>query len=648
PPGTSTTASPTYTYSVAGSYTATLISTSANGCTDTIKVPVVVNPNPTGTFTVPPVCLGTASVFTLTTTNMAGGTYAWAFGDAPTNGTSAVQNPTYTYGTTGTFNVSVVLTTSAGCTGNATGTALVNPIPVPNFTAPPVCSDQAMVFTNTSIPATGATYAWNFGDGSTSSSASPTHQYAACGTYNVMLTVTSGTNCVHDTTITVTINPVPVPNFTATTECPGFATTFTDKSTISCGGTITGWAWNFGDGSGTSTVQNPTYTYKASGIYQVSLTVTSNNGCDSTIKLPVTVYPIPVPGFTATAPCQGVATNFTDTSKVAGGIITGWSWRFGDPANGTAGTQNPSYTYAAAGAYNVTLVVTSSNGCIDSVTEQVLVHPNPVPAFVSDTAFCTPKCITDTDLSTVSPIPPPASNINAWAWNFGDGSPDSISDLAQPNHCYTKPGTYTVSLTVTTNFGCTATLVKPNYVTAWPVPVAKFAANPNPTVLVDNPTVVFTDQSTGNPVSWSWFNFGDGKDSLETTENTTHTYTDTGTFVVYLAIKNKFGCVDTTDVPVIVQPVWTFYVPNAFTPNGDGINDGFIGKGVGILSYEMWIFDRWGMQLYHCTSMSQPWDGTVQGGSGQKCEEDTYVWLIQIVDVFHDSHRYVGRVSIIK
>jgi len=646
PPGTSTVAGPTYTYPAAGSYTATLISTSANGCTDTIKVPVVVNPSPTGTFTVPPVCLGTASVFTLTTTNMAGGTYAWTFGDG---GTSAAQNPTYTYATAGAFNVSVTLTSAGACTGTATGTAIVSSIPVANFVAPAVCQDQAMKFTDQSTVTGGkdTAWLWNFGDGHTSTVQNPTHQYAACGTYNVMLTVTSNAKCVHDTTIPVTINAVPLPSFIATSVCQGLVTNFTDKSTIGCAATntIAGWSWNFGDGTAPNTTQNPTHTYGAAGIYQVSLTVTSSTGCDSTVKLPVTVYPIPVPAFTQNAPCFGTATNFTDQSSVAGGTIQGWAWSFGDPANSTSGTQNPSFTYPAAGNYNVTLIVTSNHGCIDSITKPVIVYPIPVPEFFSDTLGCTPLCVSPTEAS--STVAPP-SFINSWLWNFGDGSIDSVSVSQNPKHCYNTPGTYTMSLTVGTTNGCSATLVKPNYITAWPVPVAKFNASPNPTVLVNNPTVVFTDQSTGSPVSWSWFNFGDGKDSMEITENTTHTYTDTGTFVVYLAIKNKFGCVDTTEVPVIVQPIWTFYVPNAFTPNGDGINDGFIAKGIGILSYEMWIFDRWGMQLYHCTDMQHPWNGTVQGTSGLECQEDTYVWLIQFVDVFHGSHRYVGKVTIIK
>ncbi len=639
--GTGTGQTPTYTYAAAGTYNVTEVVTSANGCKDSIILPVLVNPNPTGTFTVPPVCLGTPSVFTLTTSTPVS-TYAWTFGDAV--GTSSSQNPTYTYGAAGTYNVTVVITTAGACTGTVTGTAVVNSIPVADFTAPPVCQDKAMSFTNSSTVAGGGalTYVWNFGDGNSSALPNPTHQYAACGTYNVMLTASSGANCTHDTTITVTINPMPIPNFTGTNVCQGLTTTFTDASTIACGGTITGWAWSFGD-AGTSTLQNPTHTYAAANIYSVTLTVTSNNGCDSMITLPVTVYPLPVPKFTAPPVCQGTPTTFTDGSTVpGGGIIKTWAWRFGDGV--TSALQDPTHTYAAAGTYPVTLIVTSTEGCIDSITKIITVNPNPVPLFLQDSSACVPLCMHFYDSSKIAP----PDQISTWLWNFGDGSSDSTSVLKNPTHCFNTVGTFTGTLTVTTNNGCSATYVKPNYITTWPIPVAKFTSYPNPTVLINNPTVTFIDQSTGNPVSWSWFNFGDGLDSTATSENTIHTYIDTGTFYVYLAIENKYGCKDTVREPVVVQPIWTFYVPNAFTPNADGLNDGFIGKGVGILKYEMWIFDRWGMLLYHCTDMQHPWDGTVQGSGGKECQEDTYVWLIEITDVFHGFHRYVGRVSIIK
>jgi gliding motility-associated-like protein len=657
--GTSTAQSPTYTYAASGTFQVKEVVTTAGGCKDSITLPAIVNPNPTATITVPPVCLGTPSVFTLTPTNNAGGTYAWTMGDGV--GTSTAQNPSYTYTANGAYTASVTLTSANTCVGTATVVAVVNPIPVPDFSAPPVCLGKSTSFngklsTIANIPAPQSikTYAWAFGDGGTATGPTVTHPYSACGAYSATLITTSAAGCIHDTVIEDTVHPVPVPSFTATKVCKGLPNTFTDQSTIGCGGVIVSWNWNFGDGSPASTVQNPTHTFPSAGTYNVTLTVTSNKApfCDSAITLPVTVYPIPVPAFTSTNPCFGTATVFTNNSTVAGGTVTS-AWRFGDPAGGTSATTSPTYTYGAAGTYNVTLTVTSNFGCVDSITNPTVVHPIPVPLFASDTVGCVPLCIPAfRDSSTVAFSPP--NQITTYSWNFGDGSSDSTGTGANPSHCYTKVGTFSPELTVTTNFGCSASNTLVNYITTWPIPVARFTASPNPTDTLA-PTVVFTDASQGNPVWWMW-TFGDITDSIELTQNTTHTYLytgtfqDTGTYLATLFIKNKYGCKDSITEPITITPFWTFYIPNAFTPNGDGLNDGFIGKGVGIRNYEMWIFDRWGQQLYHCTSMSQPWDGTVHGpvSAGAQCQEDTYVYLIQIIDIFHNSHRYVGRVTIIR
>lgn len=655
--GTSAVQNPTYTYATSGTFQVKEVVTTASGCKDSITLPVVVNPAPTATIVVPPVCLGNPSVFTLTPSEPC--SYSWTMGDGV--GTSTAQNPSYTYSTNGSYTATVILTSTTGsCPGKATAVAIVNPIPVANFSAPAVCQDVSAVFkdlstvANNPAPQAIKTWAWSFGDGGTSTVQNPSHHYAACGTYNVTLAVTTVAGCTHDTTLPIIINPVPAPNFTVTSVCKGFITNFTDKSTIGCGDSITKWNWNFGDGSGASTLQNPTHTYPGSGTFNATLTVTSSNGCDSSISLPVIVYPIPVPAFTASQPCFGTPTNFTDNSTVTGGSISAENWTFGDGTAGTGATT--SHTYPAAGTYNVELIVTSNHGCIDSITQPVIINPIPVPLFASDTVGCTPLCVTDTDKSSVAAIN--GSNINQWLWNFGDGSNDSSSTVAQPNHCYTKPGTYSVTLTVTTNHGCTATLVRPNYVTAWPLPVACFTANPTTLQTLTDSTVYFTDCSSGNPVRWLWETFGDQCDSIDSTQNTVHTYQqscthsfqDTGTYCTKLIVTNKFGCKDSTTNCIHIGPMWTFYVPNAFTPNNDGLNDGFIPKAVGVISFQMWIFDRWGQMLYHCTSLTQPWDGTVHTGptSGQECQEDTYVWLVEFTDVFRNSHREVGRVTIIR
>ena len=145
------------------------------------------------------------------------------------------------------------------------------------------------------------------------------------------------------------------------------------------------YSWSFGDGN-TSTATSPTNVYAASGTYTVKLVVTSNNGCKDSVSQTVTVYPKPTPGFTVNTAAQCVNGNsftFTNTSTISAGTMT-YSWSFGDGNTSTA--TSPTNVYAASGTYTVKLVVTSNNGCKDSVSQSVTVYPKPTPAFTINTA----------------------------------------------------------------------------------------------------------------------------------------------------------------------------------------------------------------------------------------------------------------------
>lgn len=631
---------PTHTYATAGTFTVTLTVGTAP-CIDSTKQVITVNPLPTPLFTFNTVCFGQATTFTDAST-ITGGTittWSWIFGD-PTSGinnVSSLQNPTHIFTAPGTYSVMLTVTSNFGCQNTLTLSVVVGAVPVAAFTATTVCQGHANQFTDNSTVSSGTitSWIWKFGDGGTSALQDPSYTYTVPGVYTATLTVVSSGGCSDSTSKTITVNPTPVPKFTVSNGCLGYTSSFTDGSTIGAGGSIASWAWTFGDG-GTSALQNPTHVYLTAGTFTITLKTTSNGGCDSTYTGTVVVSPIPKPAFTANSPCQGNATLFTDGSTISSGTMANWNWTFGD--GNTSNIQSPSNTYATAGTYTVHLVITSNMGCIDSVKQPVTVNPNPVVNFkADDTAGCVPLCVNFSDLSTIS-----SGNITSWNWNFGDGS---SSQQSNPSHCYTKVGTFSVTLTVTSGDGCTTTFTRIDYINTYPIPDADFLATPNPTP-ISQPTIDFIDESNGSPVSWYW-TFGDDDDSIALTKNTVHTYADTGTYWVTLKIVNKYGCTDSIMKPVTIEPQWTFYVPNAFTPNGDGINDGFIGKGTDLRSYEMWIFDRWGMQLYHCTDITKPWDGTVQGSSIQ-CQEDTYVYLIIIKDVFRNQHRYVGRVTLIR
>jgi len=594
-------------------------------------------------FTNNTVCVGDSTVFTDFSTAGFGFVteWYWDFGDgSPIDST---QNPVHTYSAAGTYSVSLVIHTTYSCIPDSTvQLVIVNPLPVPLFAAPIVCFTNQTNFTDLSTTATGTLtqWSWNFGDGNTSGSQSPGYTYSTPGTFTVTLIVTNSFGCIDTFQQTVVVNPLPIANFSSTTVCLGNQTCFSDSTTISSG-SITGWGWNFDDpGSGAnniSNVQNPCHTYTASGTFNITLTATSDSGCQSTTILPAVVLPLPVAAFTAPNVCLNTATVFSDGSTGA----SQWSWDFGDGNNSTA--QNPSHTYLAYGTYVVTQIVTSPGNCKDTITDTITVHPIPIVNFSNDTV-CVGYTTSFVDLSFI-----PAGNITNWLWDFGDGS---TSSQQNPTHAFSTSGMHNVTLTLTSNNNCTNTISIP--VLVRPLPLAEFSYVPGPTVtLLDQ--VEFTDLSQGgsfgNIVSWDW-NLGDG--TTDTIQNPWHIYGDTGTYIITLIVVSEWGCVDTIVHPLRILD-FAFYIPNAFTPNADGANEFFFGKGIGITEYEMYIFDRWGNLIFNChindLPQSQPcwWDGKVRGGnSSALSQEDVYVWKVHFTSVFKKQYTYIGTVTIVK
>jgi gliding motility-associated-like protein len=351
---------------------------------------------------------------------------------------------------------------------------------------------------------------------------------------------------------------------------------------------------------------------------------------------------LPTANFSSTVVCQGNTTTFTDLSSTASGNITSWSWDFGDA--GTSSTQNPTHTYSNDTTYNVTLIIQNSGGCIDTIITPVVVASLPDVIFTADTfAGCPMLCVNFIDQTTIN-----SGAISGWSWDFGDNSP--LSTQQNPSHCYSQTGTYTVTMTATSNGGCVQSLTIPNMITVYPVPHASFSATPQHTTIL-NSNVYFTDLSSGNPVTWQW-TFGDPTTLSDSSglQNPSYQYTTEygDTYPVNLIVTNQYGCVDDTSLEVIVDPEFTFYIPNAFTPNGDGINDGFFGTGIGITSYQIWIFDRWGNLIFTSNDINKAWDGSVQGKGGDIAQIDVYVWKVQLTDVFDKQHKYIGHVNLIK
>ncbi len=282
---------------------------------------------------------------------------------------------------------------------------------------------------------------WDFGDGTTSIDQNPIHNYSTPGTYTVTLKVTNlagDSNLILTNYVTVDW-PVPVANFTVNVNngTAPLNVQFTNKST----GNVANYNWDFGDGS-TSTTPSPTHTYNTPGTYSVTLTVTGPGGSSTeTFINYVTVNPpAPIANFTvnATSGTAPLDVQFTDKSI---GNVKSYSWNFGDGSTSTE--KNTEHVYSVPGTYTVILIVNGPGGMTSQTKYITVNYPAPIAGFTANTTKgAAPLKIKFTDSST--------GNVSGYLWNFGDGI---TSTDQNPTHSYTKPGSYTVKLTVTNHGG---------------------------------------------------------------------------------------------------------------------------------------------------------------------------------------------------
>lgn len=664
---------PTNTYPTSGTFTTGLIVTDNNTCKDTIKLAVDVWGHTIPNFTPDKVCFGTASVFTnLTdeTTNPnvgSGTTYVWDFAD--TSPTTTIVNPSHTYtlggNTNATYNVTLTATSLHNCVDVITKPISVYAIPTASFTSDSVCLGSLSHLTDASAGNGNVinAYMWDYlSDGTVDVTgvANPNFVFPAFGNNNVTYTVSTspvvGLVCSNMTnTIQVWVNPIPQPDFTFVNNCINSQpNTFNGSSSMIAIGTNTAFVWAYGDGavSTPTSASTSTHTYAAAGVYNATLTLTSNKGCQNIIVKAVEVYEKPKMLITNSTPCDQSAMTFSATQQANSGTVTNWYWDFNNSITSVEGTgQNTSFTFAGPGDYTIHLVSETNHGCRDTIQQFVYVNYIPQPDFtVNDPDGCPKHCVTFTDMTPA--IPGPASLAN-WTWTLGDGSnPISNTSNATVAHCYVNNSSsqlaqYSVQLMVTTSAGCTVAVTKSNYITVFPKPIAQYDANPNPSNVLE-PLVYFTNQSI-DYTKW-WWMFGDGSPLDSVNLDPEHFYSDetAQTYYSVLLVANQYGCLDTAYLPVEIGPEFTFYIPNAFTPsNDDGINDYFNGTGIGIAKYEMWVFDRWGERVFYTDDIKKGWDGRVQGKS-KEGKQDIYTWKVKLTDVLGKKHDYIGHVTLLK
>jgi gliding motility-associated-like protein len=517
----------------------------------------------------------------------------------------------------------------------------VNPIPVMTTVSDiSACVNSNILASSFSSSPSGATFNWSnsntligLGAGSTGNTpaflASNTGSSPITGTITVIPELGG---CAGPAEIyTITVNPAPSATVSGGgTVCNGASATIN----ISLSG-VAPWNVTYTNGSTSNSVTGimmSAFAFNTPDPGTYTVTAISDANCNGTASGSATVNnyaPINVTISGTNSICEGASTSLN--TSVSGGVGP-YSYSWSPSGSGSPLLVSPAVT--------TTYTVTASDGCASpgTATYTVTVMPAPVVNFNSNIySGCAPLCINLTDASVSG------GGLSSWSWDLGGLG---TSSLQNPTTCFNNPGQYSISLTVTGNNGCQSTLVNTNMITVNSLPVASISAPEVITIM--QPEVQFMSTSS-DAVTWSW-NFGDLASATNTSilEHPIHIYDNPGTYCATLTVTNAGGCISVDTFCVIVEPEFTFFIPNAFTPDGNGNNDVFTGKGENIQEFEMSVYDRWGELVFFTNDINEGWNGAMRN-SGELCQMDVYVYNITLREgVKGHRHNYIGKVTLVK
>jgi len=602
----------------AGLGTYSVVATDANGCTASDTV-IVANP---ALLDIQFATAQMPSCFGFSNGNASfigsGGTGALSYQWIPNGGNQASAN------NLPAGNYQCIVTDANGCSDTGS-VALTQPTAL-SIAAPSLQQVTCFGLSNgqASVSVSGATppysYLWN--TGSTTNSTSN----LVAGNYSVVVTDAQG--CVDSISAQITQPPVLQTQFAAFDDSLCVGQTFSLSAQVSGGTPSYTYAWsNGGNGStGSATA--------VQGQNSLSVTVTDAQGCQSTIGASALAGSIPQAQFTVSPVCLGQPVNIANSPSNAYGALVQTTLSLGNGTT-TNGSGNVQYIYPSIGPWTLTQIVRTEFGCADTATQTLTLFDMPQVAFSPMQAEgCSPVCLTFTDQSTVQ-------NASIATYDWQDNG-QSFASTAQPYACFSGSGTHQIHLTVTSSDGCTASSAVPALIQVYPNPTAAFGITPQQ---VSNavPEVTITNSSQLG-TQYMYF-LPDG--TIQTEPSFSYSNSDTGTHCIQLILSTDYGCVDSATACYRVAPEYSLYIPNAFTPNGDGLNDMFQIKGVGISDFEMSVFDRWGILLFQSTDPLKGWTGH-HLETYQPVMQGVYVFKVDVKDIWNKYHSVVGRVHLIR
>jgi gliding motility-associated-like protein len=610
-----------HTYNTAGIFSVKLIVTDASGCLDSLtQNNLITSTDPIPDFATADTltCPGATVTFT-NNSSPAPLTYQWEFGDG---GTSTANAPTYSYAATGNYSVKLRVQDAVGCADSLIRNLYITvQNPVADFQVNDSissCLPFEVRFTNTSTFYSSQT--WDFGPLQGNSTLNnPTHYYSVAGTYPVKLIVTSPGGCVDSITKNIYVFDT-VGSRVDYLPLNGCKPLTVNLSTFTTG-PMASYYWDFGDGNILSTpTPTATHVYSSFGSFLPKIIMEDPSGC--LIPLPGidTVFVTGANtkfGIDDSLFCDFGTVNFTDSTTFNDPVLS-YNWNFGD--GGTSLLQNPVHLYSTPGLYTVQLSVVTQAGCRDTLTKPLVIKvvQRPMIDIGGDSVVCVNSSLLHSGLF----IQPDTSVVN-WQWNFPNGS--TYIGQNPPVQTYTTAGTFTITTYATNSTGCRDTTTQTVYVN--PLPVINLPAQM--TIQSGFPVTIPATYST-NAISWLW-------SPAAGLSCTTCPTPDAGPkfdtrYQVYVQDDN--GCTNIGAVLVIVIcKNSNLFIPNTFSPNGDGSNDVFYPRGKGLERVKtLRIFNRWGEVVFEkrdfpVNDASAGWNGTFKGN---KPQADVYVYQAEV------------------
>jgi gliding motility-associated-like protein len=564
--------------------------------------------------------------------------FLWNFGD-PTNhnDTSTAPNVDYAYPGPGTYNVTLIANPGDQCADTAMYPVTVKPLLFPDFTVPngQCFTPHNYNFAIDGIFAPAASVDWEFPNANPLTAIGQTTQgvkFTAPGTYPVTMNVEQ-MGCIRQIQKNVVVHPDVVAQIEPQLKfCYGFTYDFKNHSQ-----NASSYLWQFGDHqnpAATSTAIEPSYNYSDTGVYTITL-IATGLGCSDSVSETFTIHPLlnAVIGINDKVQCfNGNSFNFEANGSYQ--ALVDFEWNFG-----TAGSINTSnnpnennISFSSPGPHIITLKL-EENGCTSIAQETIICQLEPQANFKAMLRDgCIPFLVEFENLSTAeSPL--------MYRWGFGNGQGSAAES---PGYLYASPGSYTIGLWVKSTAGCidSSYFEIPGYIVAHPLPKGGFIAESYSAGILE-PYIVFTDTSKEN--SWHQFIFEDGY--VSTSGALTYSFPEVGEHIIKHIAYNQFGCTDTSSATITIYPEFEIYIPNAFSPNGDRLNEIFKPVAAGVTEYEITIYNRWGQQVFKSTRPEIGWDGTINGA---QAPSGVYTYSINLVSTFSAPYQYAGHFSLVR